>query len=84
MKNHIMGDLNTPLLVFPEGVCVNNEYCVMFKRGAFTLGATVCPVAIKYNKFFVDAHWNSRKYSFTQHLVSHSQYIISRNKGNIL
>lgn len=24
--------------VFPEGTCVNNEYVVMFKRGAFELG----------------------------------------------
>lgn len=30
---------STPLLIFPEGTCVNNEYCVMFKRGAFDLGA---------------------------------------------
>ena len=52
------------------GVCaVNNEYCVMFKRGAFDLGATVCPVAIKYNKIFVDAFWNSKRQSFTAHLV---------------
>ena len=30
----------------PQGTCVNNEYCVMFKRGAFELGATVCPIAV--------------------------------------
>ena len=39
---------------------MNNEYCVMFKRGAFDLGVTVCPIAIKYNKIFVDAFWNRR------------------------
>lgn len=32
-------------------------------------GATVCPVAIKYNKIFVDAFWNSKRQSFTAHLV---------------
>ena len=58
----------SPLLIFPEGTCVNNEYTVMFKKGAFELGATVCPIAIKYNKIFVDAFWNSRKESFTAHL----------------
>ena len=47
---------------------MNNEYTVMFKRGAFDLGAAVCPVAIKYNKNFVDAFWNSRRQSFTNHL----------------
>jgi hypothetical protein len=41
----------------------------MFKRGAFDLGATVCPVAIKYNKIFVDAFWNSRRQPFTVYIV---------------
>lgn len=69
MKEHVEAADTTPLLIFPEGTCVNNEYCVMFKRGAFDLGATVCPVAIKYNKVFVDAFWNSKRQSFTAHLV---------------
>ena len=69
MKEHVQAAETTPLLIFPEGTCVNNEYCVMFKRGAFDLGATVCPVAIKYNKVFVDAFWNSKRQSFTAHLV---------------
>eukprot|EP00891_Asterochloris_glomerata_P006353 jgi/Astpho2/6353/Aster-06016 len=69
MKAHVASPDTTPLLIFPEGTCVNNEYCVMFKRGAFDLDATVCPVAIKYNKIFVDAFWNSRRQSFTQHLL---------------
>ena len=68
MKAHIMSEGQTPLLIFPEGTCVNNEYCVMFKRGAFDLDATVCPIAIKYNKIFVDAFWNSKRQSFSQHL----------------
>ena len=69
MKAHVQAADTTPLLIFPEGTCVNNEYCVMFKRGAFDLGATVCPIAIKYNKIFVDAFWNSKRQSFTAHLV---------------
>jgi hypothetical protein len=68
MADHVHSTGTTPLLIFPEGTCVNNEYCVMFKRGAFELGATVHPVAIKYNKIFVDAFWNSKRQSFTQHL----------------
>lgn len=52
-----------------QGTCVNNEFCVMFKRGAFDLDAAVFPVAIRYNKIFVDAFWNSKKQSFSAHLV---------------
>ena len=70
MVAHVRKPDATPLLVFPEGTCVNNEYCVMFKRGAFDLGATVCPIAIKYNPFFVDAFWNSKRQSLRQHIVS--------------
>ncbi|KAK6121514.1 hypothetical protein DH2020_044744 [Rehmannia glutinosa] len=60
LREHVHGADNNPLLVFPEGTCVNNHYTVMFKKGAFELGCTVCPIAIKYNKIFVDAFWNSR------------------------
>lgn len=38
MQEHVASPDTTPLLIFPEGTCVNNEYCVMFKRGAFDLG----------------------------------------------
>ena len=58
-----------PLLVFPEGTCVNNEYVIQFKQGVFQLGAPIAPIAIKYNKIFVDAFWNSRAESFTQYLL---------------
>ena len=70
IRAHAADTSKPPLLVFPEGTCVNNEYVVMFKRGAFELGTCIVPVAIKYNKIFVDAYWNSRKQSFAQHLFS--------------
>lgn len=59
-----------PRQVFPEGTCVNNEYVIMFKRGAFDLGTSIVPVAIKYNKVFVDGFWNSKKQTFLQHLFT--------------
>lgn len=118
MKLHVSQPDSVPLLIFPEGTCVNNEYSVLFKRGAFELGAAVCPVAIRrvragwgtrasegshklgasilrlmppfagalhththtrtlcravprrrYNKIFVDAFWNSRRQTFSQHML---------------
>ncbi|TPX47892.1 hypothetical protein SeLEV6574_g02393 [Synchytrium endobioticum] len=50
MKQHTRELSRSPLLIFPEGTCVNNEYTVLFHKGAFELDAAVCPVAIKYNK----------------------------------
>ena len=35
-----------------------SSVCVQFKQGVFDMGADVCPIAIKYNKIFVDAFWN--------------------------
>ena len=75
MQTHVADASLPPLLVFPEGTCVNNQYSVLFKRGAFDLvhplteePVTVYPIAIKYNAAFVDAFWNSRRQSFAAHL----------------
>lgn len=55
IREHISKADNNPLLIFPEGTCVNNRYCVMFKRGAFDIGAKVYPIAIRY-KFVPSLH----------------------------
>jgi glycerol-3-phosphate O-acyltransferase 3/4 len=70
IKSHISDTNSNRLLVFPEGTCVNNEYCVQFKQGVFDMHAEIVPIAIKYNKIFVDAFWNSRKQSFASHLMT--------------
>ena len=48
LKNHVRAHYTmAPILIFPEGTCVNNDYTVLFHKGAFELGVPVCPVAIK-------------------------------------
>ncbi|MFS7952072.1 putative glycerol-3-phosphate 1-O-acyltransferase [Helianthus anomalus] len=32
LREHVEGTDNIPLLIFPEGTCVNNNYTVMFKK----------------------------------------------------
>jgi len=70
IKAHVSNPDSNRLLLFPEGTCVNNYYCVQFKKGVFEMGAEICPIAIKYNKIFADAFWNSRAQSFAMHLVT--------------
>ncbi|KAA6370048.1 MAG: glycerol-3-phosphate O-acyltransferase 3/4 [Streblomastix strix] len=70
IKDHIADPSNARLLMFPEGTCVNNKYCIMFKKGAFEIGATVVPIAIKYHKIFCDPFWNSRKVSFFRYCLN--------------
>lgn len=68
LKDHVADGSNEPMLVFPEGTCTTTDYCIMFKKGAFDLGATVYPIAMRYRKEFGDAFWNSTTASFPRHL----------------
>ena len=47
MRAHVAAPGQTPLLIFPEGTCVNNEYVVQFKKFVFQLGVPIHPIAIK-------------------------------------
>ena len=49
MVAHVRDAANAkfPLLIFPEGTCVNNEYVVQFKKFVFELGVPIHPIAIK-------------------------------------
>ena len=68
LKKHTEIPDNNPILIFPEGTCINNTSVMMFKKGGFEVGATVYPVAIKYNPLFSDCFWNSSKQNFLQHI----------------
>jgi glycerol-3-phosphate O-acyltransferase 3/4 len=49
LKKHVKAPENrgNPMIIFPEGTCVNNRYVIRFQKGAFELGVKVCPVGIK-------------------------------------
>jgi glycerol-3-phosphate O-acyltransferase 3/4 len=68
IREHIADPENPPVLIFPEGTCVNNRFCVQFKKGAFELDAEIVPVAIKYNPLFSNMFYNSKEQSFVQHV----------------
>lgn len=36
-----------PILIFPEGTCINNTSVMQFKKGTFEVGGIIYPVAIK-------------------------------------
>ncbi|KAK2962264.1 putative Glycerol-3-phosphate acyltransferase 9 [Blattamonas nauphoetae] len=70
IKTRIQDPAKANLMIFPEGVCVNNEYTLMFKRGAFEIGATVVPVGIKYSKRVTDPYYNTRKVGFFMYCIN--------------
>jgi len=69
MREHILEKTNQPILIFPEGTCINNTSVMMFKKGCFEIEAPIYPVAIKYDLRFGDAFWNSNKHTMLQYLL---------------
>ncbi|WUR04216.1 1-acyl-sn-glycerol-3-phosphate acyltransferase [Vairimorpha necatrix] len=73
MRHHVSSS-KLPMLVFPEGTCVNNNYSVMFQKGVFELDIDVCPISIKYKRNLLDPYWNRRKHGFALHIF----YLMTR------
>ncbi|XP_034235518.1 glycerol-3-phosphate acyltransferase 3 isoform X2 [Thrips palmi] len=68
LKKHVSDPNNPPILIFPEGTCINNTSVMQFKKGSFEVKGAIYPVAIKYDPRFGDAFWNSSRYSMMQYL----------------
>ncbi|CAH1728100.1 unnamed protein product [Chironomus riparius] len=68
LRQHVSDPKNPPILIFPEGTCINNTSVMQFKKGSFEVGGVIYPVAIKYDARFGDAFWNSSKDSMIQYL----------------
>ncbi|CAO1432921.1 unnamed protein product [Diamesa hyperborea] len=68
LKQHVSDPKNPPILIFPEGTCINNTSVMQFKKGSFEVGGVIYPVAIKYDARFGDAFWNSSRFSMMQYL----------------
>lgn len=69
LKDHTSNRKNPPMLIFPEGTCINNTSVMQFKKGSFEVGCPIYPVAIKYDPRFGDAFWNSSKYGMGQYVL---------------
>ncbi|XP_067008478.1 glycerol-3-phosphate acyltransferase 4 isoform X3 [Anabrus simplex] len=68
LREHVSDPHNPPILIFPEGTCINNTSVMQFKKGSFEVGGVIYPVAIKYDPKFGDAFWNSSRYSMVHYL----------------
>jgi len=69
IQNHVDTPDSPPVLIFPEGTCINNTSVMQFKKGgSFEMSTVIYPVAIKYDVRFGDAFWNSSIDSFMAYL----------------
>lgn len=69
LKEHVAKPGAPPILIFPEGTCINNTSVMKFKKGCFEVGAEIHPVAIKYDPKYADAFWNSSQDGLFKYLM---------------
>lgn len=68
LQEHVDDPELLPIIIFPEGTCINNTSVMMFKKGSFEVSSTIYPIAIKYDSRLGDAFWNSSEQSYGEYL----------------
>lgn len=80
LREHVEDSSKLPIIIFPEGTCINNTSVMMFKKGSFEvglglclftcsqIGSTIYPIAMKYDNRLTDAFWNSSEQSYGAYL----------------
>ncbi|CAK5078806.1 unnamed protein product [Meloidogyne enterolobii] len=69
LHDHVNDPTKLPVLIFPEGTCINNTSVMMFKKGSFEVDTNIYPIAMKYDSRFGDAFWNSSEQSYFEYLM---------------
>uniref|UniRef100_A0A914V0F7 Phospholipid/glycerol acyltransferase domain-containing protein n=1 Tax=Plectus sambesii TaxID=2011161 RepID=A0A914V0F7_9BILA len=69
LKEHTADPDKLPILIFPEGTCINNTSVMMFKKGSFEIGTKIYPIAMKYDSRFGDPFWNSSEQSWGEYIL---------------
>ncbi|KAL7745074.1 hypothetical protein ACLKA6_008139 [Drosophila palustris] len=69
LRLHATGRARPPILLFPEGTCINNTAVMQFKKGSFAICNVVYPVAVRYDRRFGDAFWDSTRCSMMRYIL---------------
>ncbi|KAI6182310.1 Acyltransferase [Aphelenchoides bicaudatus] len=69
LKDHVSDPKKLPILIFPEGTCINNTSVMQFKKGSFEVSDVVHPIAMRYDNRLGDAFWNSSEYGYFAYLI---------------
>lgn len=62
LREHANNPDLPPILIYPEGVCVNNTSVMQFKKGAFEIDTVIYPIAIRFDARFGDPFWWQDKF----------------------
>lgn len=69
LRLHATGTGWPPILLFPEGTCINNTAVMRFKKGSFAICNVVHPVAMRYDRRYGDAFWDSARCSMLRYIL---------------
>lgn len=69
LRLHATVDGWPPVLLFPEGTCINNTAVMRFKKGSFAICNVVHPVAMRYDRRYGDAFWDSTRSSMLRYIL---------------
>ncbi|XP_001355044.1 glycerol-3-phosphate acyltransferase 3 [Drosophila pseudoobscura] len=69
LRQHMQSPDKPPILLFPEGTCINNTAVMQFKKGSFAVSDVVYPVAIRYDRRYGEAYWDSTRYSMFRYML---------------
>uniref|UniRef100_A0AC34RB11 Phospholipid/glycerol acyltransferase domain-containing protein n=1 Tax=Panagrolaimus sp. JU765 TaxID=591449 RepID=A0AC34RB11_9BILA len=70
LQEHVDDPTKLPILIFPEGTCINNTSVMLFKKGSFEIASTIYPIAMRYDNRLGDAFWNSHETGYFAYLMS--------------
>ncbi|XP_068250549.1 glycerol-3-phosphate acyltransferase 3-like [Palaemon carinicauda] len=57
LQTHAQNTKLPPILIYPEGTCVNNTAVMQFKKGAFEIDSVIYPIAIRFDQRYGNAFW---------------------------
>lgn len=57
LQAHAQNTKLPPILIYPEGTCVNNTAVMQFKKGAFEIDSVIYPIAIRFDQRYGNAFW---------------------------
>jgi len=69
LQEHVSDPTKLPIIIFPEGTCINNTSVMLFKKGSFEVASTIYPIAMRYDNRLGDAFWNSHTTGYFLYLM---------------
>ncbi|XP_071541456.1 glycerol-3-phosphate acyltransferase 3-like isoform X2 [Panulirus ornatus] len=71
LQQHVRDPKLPPILIYPEGTCVNNTAVLQFKKGAFEIDSVIYPIAIRFDSRYGDPFWHQETFLRVKANIAH-------------